>query len=343
MERKRRFGFGLELAGGSLRHRGVRWFNLAGSTLSAYLSTARAPFLPPLLFVEVTTRCNLRCFMCPHTFQNYENLDMDFDDFKGIMTQFPALSRLIPQGIGESLLWAPIFDAIGFARERGVSVELNTNGTLLNETRARSLIESGIDVLTVSIDGATEDTYQSIRGGDTLRPVLHNLERMVALKRELGSSHPQLGVRTVALKRNMDEIPDIIKIALDVGVRRVTVQDMLDYGGRLADYLIDRDDFETLKQYRDEAATMGVDLILENFSRFERDRRRCISPWVSPYITREGYVTPCCIITDPSTINFGNVFETPFRDIWNGESFVEFRRAFREGRAPAFCQSCPRY
>ena len=338
-----RLSFASSLAEKAIKHGVPRFCNFVGSGLSALISTSRVPFLPPVLFIEVTTKCNLRCFMCPHTFQEYEAKDMSLKEFEGILAQFPTLNMLIPQGIGEPLLCEHIFPMISLGKSRGIAVSFNTNGTLLTADRAHALIESGLDILSVSIDGATEETYQRIRGGGNLTKVVNNFRRMVELKSELGSKFPHLAIRTVVLKENISEIPQIVDLAISIGITEIAIQDMIDYGGILQSSLIDTDDYSSLLHYQHKAARKGIKITLENFSRFQKRKRRCVSPWVSPFITREGYVTPCCIITDPSVINFGNVFEKPFTDIWNSNEFIAFRAGFRAGDAPAFCQQCPRY
>jgi len=281
--------------------------------------------------------------MCPHTLQEYENKDMSFRDFESILTQVPALNMLIPQGIGEPLLCEHIFPMIRLSKNLGIAVSFNTNGTLLTDDRGRALIESGLDILSVSIDGATEETYQNVRGGGSLANVVENTKRLVELKRELKSRSPRLGIRTVILKENFSEIPQILELATSIGITEVAIQDLVGYGGVLESSLIDAKEYSALLRYQDAAMKRGTRVTLENFSRFQERKRRCVSPWVSPSITREGFVTPCCVITDPSIINFGNVFKEPFAKIWNSDEFISFRTDFKTGNAPAFCQQCPRY
>jgi len=323
--------------------RGIpRLYNFLGSGVSVLLSTDHVPFLPPVLFVEVTTKCNLHCFMCPHTFREYESKDMSLKDFESILVQLPMLNMLIPQGIGEPLLCEHIFSIIDLAKRQSVAVNFNTNGMLLTADRARALVESGLDFLDVSIDGTTEEVYQHIRGGGNLAKVVGHLKQMVELKRDLASRIPRLGIRTVVLKENISEIPKIVDLAASIGVTELAVQDLIGYDGVLEDSLIDAADYSKLLCYQREAGKKGVKMILENFSRFQKRKRRCVSPWVSPFITREGFVTPCCVITDPSVISFGNVFEKPFAEIWNGDEFTAFRADFKAGSVPV-CRRCPRY
>ena len=73
-------------------------------------------------------------------------------------------------------------------------------------------------------------------------------------------------------------------------------------------------------------------------------RRVCKWPWKACYITVEGYITPCCIHgTNPKVINFGNIFEQGFENIWNCPEYMEFRRRLKSENPPEICIDCPSY
>jgi radical SAM protein with 4Fe4S-binding SPASM domain len=100
----------------------------------------------------------------------------------------------------------------------------------------------------------------------------------------------------------------------------------------------------TLIETKRRAATAGIDFKWHNFSDVST-RRQCKWPWRGAYITSDGFVTPCCENgSDPSRINFGNIFERPFDEIWNSAEYQSFRRelASTTGR-PAICIDCPSY
>jgi radical SAM protein with 4Fe4S-binding SPASM domain len=67
----------------------------------------------------------------------------------------------------------------------------------------------------------------------------------------------------------------------------------------------------------------------------------CDWPWRMPYITYDGYLTSCCHIENPEAGHFGNIFETPFGELWNGEAYREFRRNFADLSKNTNCHVCP--
>jgi len=66
----------------------------------------------------------------------------------------------------------------------------------------------------------------------------------------------------------------------------------------------------------------------------------CMWPWSSTYITVDGWVTPCCNIYDPRTLNFGNIFEKDFAAIWGSEEFKEFRCQIKKGETKICYTAC---
>jgi radical SAM protein with 4Fe4S-binding SPASM domain len=260
-----------------------------------------------------------------------------------ILSQFPSLSLLIPQGIGEPLLCGDILLVVQSAKARGHDVSFNTNGTLLTAEWAQDLIESGLDVLGVSLDGGSPETYRQVRGRDCFQEVVTNLKQLVEVRDQASATTPDIQIRMVVTNDNLSDIPLLVDLARGLGIGEIAAQDLIDYGGRMQGRLIDRTGHEQLLQYCSEAASQGVRVTLENFSRFSDGGRQCVSPWVSPFVTIDGDVTPCCVITDPSIVSFGNVFETPFAQIWNNDAFVAFRRRLKSAHPPECCGQCPSY
>jgi MoaA/NifB/PqqE/SkfB family radical SAM enzyme len=166
--------------------------------------------------VEPTDHCNLDCVTC------YRN---NWAEALGRMTNatygriLDGIKDLDPKptiffgGVGEPTLHTRLPDWIAQAKALGCSVEMITNGTLLTETLSRKLIAAGLDLLWVSIDGATPESYADVRMGAELPNVLHNLS---VFRRLRGGEHfprPEIGVAFVAMERNIDDLPAVLKIA----------------------------------------------------------------------------------------------------------------------------------
>ena len=116
------------------------------------------------LNIETTNYCNLRCSICPvNNGMERAKRYLDPGLFQRWIDQTPGLRFLLPFQWGEPLLHPEIHTMIRYAHERGVRTMMTTNGTLLTERTVARLLESGLDRLTISVDG-DDETHEQIRG-----------------------------------------------------------------------------------------------------------------------------------------------------------------------------------
>src|SRR5205085_2094392 len=108
----------------------------------------------------------------------------------------------------------------------GIRMGFNTNATLLTRATAERLLDAPPDWLCVSVDGATAATYEGIRDGARFDRVARNVQRFVALMRERGVDKPDLSLVTVAMRRNVHELPALVRLAADWGVPTLRVQNL---------------------------------------------------------------------------------------------------------------------
>jgi MoaA/NifB/PqqE/SkfB family radical SAM enzyme len=131
------------------------------------------------LNVETTNFCNLRCTICPvNRGMARRKRWLDPAVFRSLVDRTPTLRFLLPFQWGEPLLHPEIDSMVRYAADRGIRTMLTTNGTLLDETLAERLLRSGLDRLTISIDG-DEETHERVRGV----PLREVRERVLLLRR----------------------------------------------------------------------------------------------------------------------------------------------------------------
>ena len=295
--------------------------------------------------IEITNRCNLRCQMCPLSKEDYEPIgrtkNMSLAEFQRIMDKLPPLESVSLQGLGEPLLNKELVEIINYAVSKGTAVYFFTNSTLLTPIKARELILSGLSTLNMSLDGATATTYETIRQGAKFSIVADNIKNMARLRMELQSKTPYLNIMFVGMKENVREIPELIHIAVEWGVDKVTVKNLYEDAG-ISGTALTEDDIDFLQtECSTLAKAMQLDFSYPSTSVMtnEKSRMTCRWPWDSAYITANGFVTPCCFSFDG---DFMNIFETEFNDIWNSKSMQDFRDELADG-FPRICQSCPAY
>ncbi|MBI4422904.1 MAG: radical SAM protein [Elusimicrobia bacterium] len=184
---------------------------------------------PRFLAIEPVGRCNLGCQLCSLQFPRGMALGsgaplMPWEVFTRLLRAHEAVEELQLEGPGEPLLHPRFFDMVAFAVERGLRVSVSSNCTLLARRRARRLVASGLATLSASLDGATCSTYEAVRTGGRFLSVLRNLLLVRTVRERLGLARPQLRIVTVAMRRNLAELPAIVRLARRLGVREMAVQ-----------------------------------------------------------------------------------------------------------------------
>ncbi len=192
--------------------------------------------LPTFLQMEPVGQCNLRCQMCPIQFRRDgppygPPAFMAFETFTRLLDQLPGLQELQLQGLGEPMMYPRFFDMVAYATARGIRVSTNSNLTLLNPQRAVRCVTCGLGDLHISIDGATPETYERIRVRAHLDRVLGNLELLLDAKQRLGSATPRLRLVVVAMRQNLHELPDLVRLAHRYTIDSIFVQHLChDFG-----------------------------------------------------------------------------------------------------------------
>jgi MoaA/NifB/PqqE/SkfB family radical SAM enzyme len=181
------------------------------------------------VYIEPTVACNLDCITCfrnaweqPIGRMTDETFEKIFNDLK----QMNPIPDVYFGGIGEPLFHVKTIEWIRRVKELGVKVELITNGTILTEKKSRELIDTGLDVLWVSLDGATAESYGDVRLGAELPNVVANLQRLVKMRAPGHYPKPEIGVAFVAMKRNIADLPKVIQIGKSLRATHYSVSNV---------------------------------------------------------------------------------------------------------------------
>ncbi|MCA1684802.1 MAG: SPASM domain-containing protein [Planctomycetia bacterium] len=325
---------------------------------------------PSFLQVEPVGQCNLRCRMCPIQFRedgppHGPPAFMDFDRYARLLDQFPGLGELQLQGLGEPMMHPRFFDMIELAVVRGIKVSTNTNLTLLTPQRAERCVTSGLAELHASIDGATAATYERIRVRAHFDRVLKNLKGLVEARRRLGASTPHLRMVVVAMRQNLPELPDLVRLAHRESIDSVFVQHLChDFGESslparyrpmrefVEHQTLVNEDQDLIRRHFAEARAAAVDLGVSLRLPLTRPRlhppgtpgpERCDWPWRGAYVSYDGLAMPCCMVATPDRINFGNLADRGVEAVWNGPDYQAFREALSSETPPEVCRSCAIY
>jgi MoaA/NifB/PqqE/SkfB family radical SAM enzyme len=184
------------------------------------------------IYVEPTRLCNIACRTCIRNNWDESGGRMSDETFARILDGIRDLET-VPTvffgGLGEPLFHKRTVAWIAQAHAAGARTELITNGTMLNEKRCRALIAAGLDLLWVSLDGATPESYADVRLGAELPKVIANLALLRKIRPGGHHPRPEIGIAFVAMARNIHELPELLRIGRSVGARHFSVSNVLPY------------------------------------------------------------------------------------------------------------------
>ena len=288
---------------------------------------------PMTVSIEPTTACNLRCPECPSGLRSFTrktgNLKKDFFT-KTIDEMYKELIYLIFYFQGEPYINPDFLDMVSYANQKGIYTITSTNGHFLNDKNSKKTIESGLDRLIISVDGTTQETYENYRKEGNLEHVLEGARNIVKWKKELKSKTPHIIFQFLVVKPNEHQIPEIYKLAEEIGIDEVKLKTAQVYDYEHGNSLI-----PTIEKYsryhKKEDGTYRVkNEMLDH----------CWKLWHACVISWDGLVLPCCFDKD-AIHRLGDLKKKPFKEVWHGELYNEFRTTLLKGRDQIeICTNC---
>src|ERR1700712_2629356 len=205
---------------------------------------------------EPTTSCNLRCPECPSGLRSFTRptgmLEKDF--FRQTIDDIHKdLLYLIFYFQGEPYLNRDFLNMVKYASTKGIYTATSTNAHYLSDELAKRTVESGLDRLIISIDGTTQEVYQSYRVGGKLDKVLEGAKNIVKWKKELNSKTPFVFFQFLVVKHNEHQIEDVKRLAKEIGVDEVRFKtaQVYDYENDPNHLIPENDKFSRYKKNKD--------------------------------------------------------------------------------------------
>lgn len=271
--------------------------------------------LPVEYIVETTAKCNLYCPMCPRETHKQPKEDMSSEIFERLVRESgSSAEHMMLIGLGEPFMDRKIFDRIEYCERHNISTLLSTNGTFFDEKTCARLLETPLEHITLSFDGATKASYEYYRKGANFERVRDNFIRFARMKHERGAK-VQVVVQMVRMERNAGEVADFVRFWSAIpGVDQVRIKE---------------DETNLLNPEVAHAA--------------EDWKHPCHYLWRGPvYVKQNGDVYPCCQSYMLDGAPIGNVGVQPLAEIWNSEEMQRMRRLHVAHRANEvdICSRC---
>lgn len=253
--------------------------------------------------LELSAYCNLECSICPvnRTMRRKKGF-MSADLAKKILADNRGLSFALLYHWGESLLHPGLFSIIAFAKTRGIKVFLTTNGVLLSPENVRLLLNSGLERITISMDG-TAEAYEKIRH----------------------YPYKKLEENILYLLSERDRYKSPLKVDLDMTVTEENEGSVNDFRNRWAG-AVDMLRIHPLLYIGKETVAPA--------------RNHCNEAWRGNLIVLwDGRVVPCCADYEGGLV-LGDANLNTLREIINGPQAIGLRKALLNGNFPSLCRNC---
>ena len=284
----------------------MRSWNRAKLLFSYLLRRDKLAALPVEYIVETTAKCNLYCPMCPRETHKQPKADMSESVFERLVRESGATAEhMMLIGLGEPFMDPHIFERIELCHRHSISTLLSTNGTFLDERLAGRVLDSPLEQITLSFDGARKETFEFYRKGAKFEKVRDNFVRFARLKHERGSKL-QVVVQMVRMEGNAGEVEDFLSFWSGLpGVDQVRIKE------------------DETNLMRPDAGHAGGDW-----------RHPCHYLWRGPmYVKQNGDVYPCCQSYMLDGAPLGNLERDSLVGIWNSEEMRRMRQLHASGRA----------
>lgn len=299
---------------------------------------------PRRLVLELTNACNLNCVMCGRNAADFKPTMFDMDVFRSLEPIMDTIEEVTLMGWGEPTIHPHFIDMLEIINKHNARKYFCTNGMNLKKIKD-AIFDYNVDVFAVSLDGATDETNSRIRRGSKIEQIKEDLKDIVKIKKERGLEYPWINFVFCAMESNIRELPDLVRLAADIGINEVKVvyltvfeESLLNESLWGKEQLV-RDVFE---EAIDIAEKLNIVLKLPHYIgediAGEHYHKDCFVSWRDFFLGSDGYVRPC--MSTPVKF-FEYDMNRPFMEMWNSTEFQKYRQIVNnDNEMDSPCKRC---
>jgi len=306
------------------------------------------------VFMDQNNKCNLKCRMCGFSDPRAGALpkfDLPMALFEKIVDQvLPRARYLALSCMTEALMTRDFSERLHVLRRAQVPfTELITNGTLLTDRIIEAILAVPLSRIAVSIDGATKETFETVRVGANFETVIANVRRFSEMKAQAGATLPELRINHVVSELNEAEFPLFLDLAESLSPQAIDVRTIVRMSDAVDRGPSDESFFVRVREMREllDAWCARTGIRNEGYLRPQEanieiftstgERLTCQRAWNTVAIHANGDVLPCISWTRPPV---GNLALQSFDEIWRGEAAEAIRREFEAKKPGIDCLHC---
>ena len=313
----------------------VKYVNLILNQIEYGLKINKLTSLPRSLNLELNNYCNLKCPSCP-TNVNSSKRKKGQMSLLNARTIFNKIQKKVISvafgGNGEITLLPDIGQYLISAKKSGLVVAAESNFNC-DKKIIEQIFSSGLDIINISLDGATAETYEKYRKGGNFNQVVSNIVYLSQLKRKHAVVKPVIQWQMIVNKYNESEIGKVKNLYKSLGVNTLRMNLPFIPGG---DHYFFKDNKKLVIQLSNE-------FLPENKKKYGIRRKKslltCYQPYSELQVLYNGTVIPCCRLREKNII-IGNLLSSSLEEIWNNDKFVFFRKQLKSQGKNKSCIKC---
>jgi len=288
------------------------------------------PRRPEAINVEITAICDARCIHCPREDMDRSQRPMDLELFKKLVDHAAEMRvpDLAPNGFGELLTMRSFDEHFAYIRSKShrFRILVNSNGFRLDDDKIETFLRHEVDFLNITLDGATAETFESIRVRLKLDQIEDNIRRLIKMRDERGLKFPKVRVGMIAIPQNIHEIPALLS-------KWKNVVDFVGVGG-----------YTNRAGSLDEKGIFGPPPAAPETTALTiapAQVRSCVLPFRDMSIWSDGRAVLCCDDWNEMHV-VGDLNTQSLAEIWNGEPLHQARSLHMAGRGAELeiCSRC---
>ncbi len=290
------------------------------------------PPCPKSVKIELTARCDFKCFFCATSYRLRRRGDMDPNVLFGLLKEMreAGVEEIGMFYLGESFLYKLLPEAIGFAHDLGYPyIFLTTNGRLATPDRVRACMAARLNSLKFSFNWADPDHCKEITRVDAFDTVVENIRQARRVRDQVESkTGHRCGLYASSIQYDGEQ-QERMERAVE------TIKPHVDQHYWLP--LYGQDDFT--------AGARGTEPVAGNVGRLAnmREPLPCWALFTEGHVTFDGKLAACCFDHD-GRFDMGNLSMTPFMEAWHSQPFQDLRAANLKGDVTGTaCETCIAY
>lgn len=284
---------------------------------------------PRRLVLELTNACNLNCVMCGRNAANFKPTFFDMENFYSLEPLMDTIEEVTLMGWGEPTIHPHFNEMLEIINRHAARKYFCSNGMNLQKIK-NAIFDYNVDVFAISLDGATDETNSRIRRGSNINQIKADLQDIVKIKKERGLKYPWINFVFCAMRSNIRELPDLVRLAAEIGIEEVKVVYLTVFEEALLEETlwghedIVRKVFEEAISISEE---LGVVLKLPHYigedEAGDKLHKDCYVAWRDFFVGSDGYVRPCM---STYTKFFEYDRNKDFMEMWNASEYQNYRR-----------------